>query len=116
MSLRFKTGRVNVSSVRVKAALDNPKTSAIVYAHMLIIQGLAVTIFTAQVKHSHGVTPPPYATKFKIAKMASKAAGWKLTNDDPAAFWIEFGAYIHHPTHPMILRYAPIRRAVSIVS
>lgn len=88
----------------------SPQVEALLYRKAVMINGRAKLIFTSRVKHTHPVTLPPYATSFKIKKAAANKSGWIAFNDDPAAFWVEFGAYLHDKSgHPQILKYAPYR-------
>lgn len=103
--LAFDPPVMNIDQNAVHRAIDNPKTDAVLYAQFVKMKGIAIAIFTSRVKHSHGVTLPTYVSSFRINKVRGKL---RLENIDPAAFWIEHGAYIHHPTHPRILTYRPL--------
>lgn len=68
----------------------------------------AHAIFVSRVKHTHPVTLPPYANSFKVRRSVVGAKrSWIAYNDDPAAFFVEFGAYLHTPGHSRILKYRP---------
>lgn len=109
--------RTDIDYRKLRAAFYNAKSEAVLYRKVERIKSHAIAIFMAHVRHTHGVTPPPYASAFKIRRVAYKAhAAWRLYNDDPAAFWVEYGAYLHHETHPRILRYRPLGRAIDAVA
>lgn len=101
------------------AKIENlPKLQALLKVKAETINGVAKLIFLSQVKHTHPVTPPPYATSFKVRRAVKGARRvWQAYNDDPAAKWVEFGAYTKTSDgHPMILRYRPFGRALDVVS
>jgi hypothetical protein len=102
---------MNIDQSAVRRALDNPKTDAIIYAKTVMMRDIAIAVFISQDKFTkHGVTPPPYLASFRIRKVMNR---WRLENIDPAAFWVEFGAYYKDASgHPMILRYRPLGRAM----
>lgn len=72
----------------------------------------ARSIFLAAVKHTHPVTPPPYSESFFIEKVGLRKegnfTGYRIGNNDPAAFIVEFGAHpgggstFVHGYHPLI--------------
>lgn len=68
-------------------------------------------IFLSQVKHTHGVTIPPYADSFKLNRL--RRGVWQVLNTDPAALWIEFGAHAGGKTK--VLAYRPLGKAVDAV-
>lgn len=109
--MEINVGRINLDQAKIRAAIHTPDADRALFQKMVEAKELATLIFLAQVKHSNGVTPPPYITRFHIDKVQNR---WRLRNDDPAAFWVEFGAYIPpQPTaHPQILKYMPLRRAM----
>lgn len=81
-----------------------------------LMKAAAIAAFNSQVKHTHGITPPAYTASFKIDRYRRMAKiAISLSNTDPAAFWVEFGAYLHDPKHPRILKYAPLRKALDAV-
>lgn len=105
--------RTDIDYEKIRRAFNTERTNIVLYTKLLSIKAKAIAIFVSRVEHTHPVTLPPYATSFKIEKARARfAPTFRLINTDPAAFWVEYGAYVHHETHPMILRYAPIRRAV----
>lgn len=107
----------NFSDIKVREALDNTKTDLVLYSKAVTIKGMAIMIFESRVKHTHAPTLPTYASSFKINRVRRLAShAWRVINDDPAAFWVEFGAYIHSPGgHPMILKYKPLTRALDAI-
>lgn len=121
---KIEVERIHINHVAVRKAFDNAKALAVLEAKMLQIQAAATAVFLAQVKHVNGVTPPPYVSSFKIEILREVLGpAVRLSNTDPAAFWVEFGAYLpqnrpfeKYQNHPQILKYAPLRRAVDIVS
>jgi hypothetical protein len=121
--LGFNQGRGHISSEEVRRALNNPKTDVVLYSKAVKIRDRAILIFQSREKSSNESTFPLYAASFSIRKVR-RAAGefWQVVNNDPAAFWVEFGAYykpetkVRWPNHPMILRYAPLRLATDAVS
>jgi hypothetical protein len=68
-------------------------------------------IFINEVRHTHPVTPPPYAESFKLQRI--RRGKWRVVNTDPAALWVEFGAHAGGVT--MVLGYRPLGRAVDAV-
>jgi hypothetical protein len=122
--MRIRVKDVDVNQVKVRAAFDNAKCLAVLEAKMLAIQAAATAIFLAQVKHVDGVTPPPYASSFKIERIRDVIGpALRLSNTDPAAFWVEFGAYLpqnrpfeKYQNHPQILKYAPLRRGIDTIA
>ena len=110
--MRLDVGKININLAKVHLAMQGPKGELVLQKKLLEIKGVAIAIFQSQVRHTHGITYPMYVSSFRIDKIPGR---WRLTNDDPAAFWVEFGAYLHHPTHPRILKYHPIMRAVDVV-
>lgn len=116
--------RSNIDHSKIRRAMDNPRTEAVLLSKIVLIKGTAITVFLSQVKHTDGVTPPPYVTMFHINRIRMRGfAGYRLSNNDPASFWVEYGAYLpqnapfEHPNerHPQILKYRPLRRAIDIV-
>lgn len=83
-----------------------------VQAKLLIFH--AKRIFESKVKHTHPVTPPPYAESFfmrKTSALRGKYAGYIVGNSDPAAILVEFGA---HPGGgpTFVLGYRPLGGAL----
>lgn len=108
--LAFDPPGINIDLAAIRRALDNPKTDAVLYAQCVKMKGIAIAVFVSQDRVTkHGVTPPPYLASFRIDKVRGK---FRLTNDDPAAFWVEFGAYNHDAGHARILKYKPLSRAI----
>lgn len=122
--MRIRVKDIDINQVKVREAFDNVRSLAVLEAKMIEIQETAKVIFLSQVKHTEGVTPPPYVSSFEIERLRDVLGpALRLTNDDPAAFWVEFGAYLpqNRPfekfqNHEQILKYAPLRRAVDIVA
>ena len=111
--LAFDPPVMNIDHGAIHRALDNPKTDAVLYAKFLKMKGIAIAIMTSEERHTHLPTLPLYLASFRIDKVRGRM---RLTNDDPAAFWVELGAYIHHPTHPRILAYHPLGKAQDAVA
>lgn len=112
-SVDFKAAAMTGAVVR---AFNNEKTEAVLRAKMEVIRGMAVTIFESQARHTHLPTLPTYVSSFRIDKIRGRfGTGYVLQNTDPAAFWVEYGAYLAHPTHARILRYKPLSRAIDAV-
>lgn len=114
------SGRVDMNMVTMAAAVSrafsNAKTEAVIRTKIEVIRGMAVTIFQTQVRHTHGVTLPAYVSSFRIDRIRGRlGTNYVLQNTDPAAFWVEYGAYLAHPTHARILRYKPLSRAIDAV-
>lgn len=105
--------RTTLNHAAIRRAFDNAKTDAVFYRTLVRIKGHAIAIAVSRIKHTHPVTLPAYIASFKIHRVRRR---WRLTNTDPAAFWVEFGAYIHDVNHPRILRYRPIGLAKDIVA
>lgn len=122
--MRIRVKDIDIDEVKVRKAFDNVRSLAVLEEKMLLIQEAAKAIFLSQVKHTEGVTPPPYLSSFKIDLIRDVIGpALRLTNDDPAAFWVEFGAYLpqNRPfekwqNHEQILKYAPLRRGVDVVA
>jgi hypothetical protein len=113
--LKFNLGsKSNIDPTAIHRAFNTPKTDAVIYANALEIRELAILIATTQIKHTHFVTLPSYVSSFHIDRVSIPGGGtkYRVRNSDPAAFWVEFGAYLHHATHPQILKYKPLTRAV----
>lgn len=109
--------RFNLDPRAIAKAMDSAKMDAMLYAKSVQIQNTAMVIFSSQRRGTHGVTPPPYVTSFRIDRVRGLFGNhYRVKNTDPAAFWVEMGAYLHHPTHPRILRYKPLQRAIDAVA
>lgn len=112
-SVNFKASAMTGAVVR---AFDNDKTEAVLRAKMEVIRGMAIQIFESQARHTHPPTLPTYVSSFRIDRIRGRlGTNYVLQNTDPAAFWVEFGAYLAHPTHARILRYKPLARAIDAV-
>lgn len=115
MALRL--GKVDLDQSKIPTAFNTIAAQAVMLEKAEQIKGLAILIFESHVRHTHPITPPPYVTSFKVQRNRKfLMEGFRVTNTDPQAFFVEFGAYIHHPTHPKILAYHPLTRAIDIVS
>lgn len=77
------------------------------------IANRARDIFLEQVKHTHPITPPPYADSFFVREKVGTTR-WMVGNSDPVAVLVEFGA---HPGGggTFILAYHPLSRAIEEV-
>lgn len=94
-----------------------PGVQNLLYFKAVQINGAAKAVFISRVKHTHAVTLPPYAASFKIRRVRKLAHyTFQAYNDDPVAFLVEFGAYLHHPTHPTILKYRPFGLGLDAVA
>ena len=113
--LKFNIGKSSIDPVAIRRSFNNTKTDAVIYAKAVEIRELAILIATTQIKHTHFVTLPAYISSFHIERIGLPGGGAKyaISNSDPAAFWVEFGAYLHDATHPQILKYKPLTRAVA---
>lgn len=77
----------------------------------------AKRIFESRVKHTHPVTPPPYAHSFFMKKalaLRGKYAGYVVGNNDPAAILVEFGAHPGGGT-TRTLGYRPLGAALDMM-
>lgn len=94
-----------------------PGVQTLLHFKAVQINGAAKAVFISRVKHTHPVTIPPYAASFKIRRVRRMGHyAFQAYNDDPAAFWVEFGAYLHDPQHPTILKYRPFGLGTDIVA
>lgn len=58
-------------------------------------------------------TPPKYIASFRLDWHANTAS-WRVVNDDPGWFLVEWGAHAGGKTR--VLRYRPLSRALDIVA
>lgn len=108
----FKFDRAAVLRIENSSAVNN-----LLHLKAIALNERALAIFVSRVKHTHPVTLPPYALSFKVRRaVAGVKQAWLAYNDDPAAFYVEFGAYMHDPNHPRILKYRPYRLALDAMA
>lgn len=101
--MKFKFDKDCILKIENSAGVQN-----LLHLKAVAINARAHAIFVSRVKHTHPVTLPPYASSFKVRRAVKGAKKtWIAYNDDPAAFFVEFGAYIHDLKHPRILKYRP---------
>lgn len=72
--------------------------------------------FLSMVKHTHPVTPPPYADSFYVRKLMRRGMTiYRVGNNDPVAVLVEFGAHPRGgPTET--LGYRPLGAGVDAVA
>lgn len=114
--VRFNLRREGLTEIKAL-----PGVQAELHKEAVQLNALARSVFMARVKHLQPVTPPPYAGQFKIRRVRHEdgSLAYEAYNDDPAAFWVEFGAYLRQPNqynHPRILGYRPFGVAMDIAS
>lgn len=70
-------------------------------------------IFLRQVRHTHPITPPPYADSFFV-RPTTDGIRYMAGNSDPAAIMVEFGA---HPGggETKVLAYHPLAGGLEAV-
>lgn len=108
------TVRINAPAVRA-AAVSSPGYHAFAVSRAEALKDAATAVFnSAELKHNQWrtseTTPPRYLQSWKIEREGDDI--W-LTNEDPAAMWVEFGAHAGGETP--VLRYKPLTRALEIV-
>lgn len=114
--ISFGKIRFLTAPLQIRKAFDSPRTDAVLYSKAVQIKGMAILIFESRVKHTHPVTLPAYVSSFRINRVRGLLSNkFRVENTDPAAFWVEFGAYLHVDGHATILRYKPLTRAIDAI-
>lgn len=114
--MKSRLKKFNFYSTEIGKMENAPEVQELMMQKAELMKTAAIAAFNSQVKHTHGITAPAYTASFKIDRYRRMAKiAISLSNTDPAAFWVEFGAYLHDPKHPRILRYAPLRKALDAV-
>lgn len=109
------TVRINAAAVRT-AAVKTSGYHSYAVSRAEALKDAAEAVFKAQEEtHNQGrtseTTPPKYLRSWKIEREGDDVF---LTNEDPAAMWVEFGAHAGGETP--VLRYKPLTRALEIVA
>lgn len=84
------------------------------------IKNAAILVFESENRKDNEwrlseTTPPKYVASFRL-EWRQRSASWRVVNDDPAWYLVEYGAHAGGNPNNFVLKYRPLARGLDIVA